>query len=152
MMVPKRNQAGFTLIDLLLACAILSFLLLGTAQIIRVSCAGLELNRNAAGAFEDANHAMALMVREIRRSQASKLTIRSATDLAATDLDEVTTEFYWSDGKLYRRSGGVTTLLAQNVSAFQVSQGEAAPLVRLRLTVADGSDAVQLQETVRPRN
>ena len=60
----QKNEDGLTLIETLIIIAIMAFLALSIFQMIGVSLGQFSINRDQTSAFQNANMAMAMMIRD----------------------------------------------------------------------------------------
>ncbi len=81
MRIPVKSQAGFTLVELVVAMALMVMLLTGFAGLLSTSVTSWVQGSNRTEVQQVARHAVDMMVREIQYSQRANLVFNSATRL-----------------------------------------------------------------------
>lgn len=177
-----RDQRGYSLVELLIVCAVLGMILAGIFVIQQQGQQAYLLGSHRVEVQQNNRVTLDMMVRELR-SALSIVTLGSATDLTFTTCTDLTAtspcppaaiatvRYQLSGTTLNRTEGGVTTPLVGGVQMLAMSYADRSGtattvpskvvLIRLQLTtqtedsVSAGSFSNQhatMESTVRLRN
>lgn len=146
----NNHEAGFTLVELLIATLLIGIISLGIFQTLRVSINSLKQNQQINASFQNANMSLAMIVRELRGGKNFNISSNSQS-ITFENQDGDTITYSLSSDNLFRSVNGPQTLLAENVTNFQVTQ-PVTGLYTINLTINVGGYIVQLQDSVKPRN
>lgn len=146
----NNHEAGFTLVELLIATLLIGIISLGISQTLRVSINSLKQNQQINASFQNANMSLAMIVRELRGGKNFNISSNSQS-ITFENQDGDTITYSLSSDNLFRSVNGPQTLLAENVTNFQVTQ-PVTGLYTINLTINVGGYIVQLQDSVKPRN
>jgi len=170
---PLKDSRGFTLSEVLMAAFIFSLLSVACYTIMASSSSSWQVNRARIELQQELRKSQNWMINELRQSGSSvitnvpadgapytTITFRTSSGVSGGSVtwSSNTIQFIRSGTQLQRISGGVTKVLAQNISLLQFRRQGATPnLVEVSLQVqknVPGSSAISgnLSFKVQVRN
>ncbi len=162
-----RNQAGFSLVEMISAIVLMGIMGLFSIQFITGAAESNRLVAGQKGLVDDAKLAMEFMLREIRVSN-SATNVIAFTDAGSTasitfdkfsglDVDTNASQivYSWSGTTLIRTSNSVVTTLSDQVTDFSItkttSAGSEYYTFSLTLEGSNG-ESFTLDSGIRPRS
>lgn len=171
MLRPFRNQGGFTLAEMLVAVAIISFVLAGLLLLQQQGQQAYLFGSNRVEVQQNSRVALELISRELRSAQS--ITTPQATNIVFTDMTGATIQYQLSGTNLnrtdptngtltliggvqgltltYKTQAGSTTTNAADIRVIDISITAKTEETGLA-SYAPGNRAVTVDTTVRLRN
>ena len=156
---PVRNQAGFTLVEMIAAIVLLGIMGLFSTQFISGAAESNRLVSGQKALVDDAKLAMEFMVRELRVASEDDNDISLSTPsitfdkYSALTVDTDTTQINYNlVGTNIVRTSDVagTTTLASQVTAFSITESGNVYTISMTLTGSNG-ESFTLTSAVQPR-
>lgn len=163
---PIKNQAGFTLIEMVAAIVLLGIMGLFSTQFITGAAESNRLVSGQKGLLDDAKLAMEFMVRELRVANVDTDNSGAVINVSGTagnnsisftkygglTLDSTTAITYSRVGSTIQRTAAATTTLATQVTGFTIVE-ESSDFYRIAMTLAGPNGTnFTLESGVRPRS
>jgi prepilin-type N-terminal cleavage/methylation domain-containing protein len=152
----KYNRtAGFTLVEVLVACLIFSVIIGATFALLRIGDISWHFDMGLLDINQHLRHGMDVMMRELRQADDGSVVIDVGGDEIEFAIDGADVSYYLQDSNLVRENpSGTIRVVAQNISSLQFAQ--TGSVVQIDLT---GSKTVSrkdfsntISEKVRLRN
>ena len=156
---PLRNQAGFTLIEMVAAMVLLGIMGVFSMQFITGAAESNRLVSGQKALVDDAKLAMEFMIRELRvaSEDANNISLPTPTSItfdkySSLSFDTDTTDINYSlvGTTIVRASNTATTTLASQVTAFSITSTGKFYTISMTLTGANGENFT-LTSAVQPR-
>jgi len=162
---PFKNQAGFTLVEMIAAMVLLGVMGVFSTQFITGAAESNRLVTGQKDLLDDAKLAMEFLVRELRVANidtnnsgavisltgtAGSNTI-SFTKYSGLTVDSATAITYSRVGNTIQRTGTTTTTLASQVTGFTVTNDDNHYTIIMTFAGANGTN-FRLEAGVRPRS
>jgi len=159
-----KRKKGFTLLELMIAMAVISMILAGVFMAFSVVLKLFVDETDQTDIFIEADRGMSRMVRELR--EAKEITNASSREITFwyADLNNNGTReatelatYTWSgspESNLNRIASGETFPLSYGVFSFALTYDNQSnvKLINILLTVGKGDNRATLESSVRPRN
>lgn len=162
---PLKNQAGFTLIEMISAIVLLGIMGLFSTQFITGAAESNRLVSGQKELLDNAKLAMEFLIRELRVANIDTANSGAAISISGTagnnsisftkygglTVDSSTAITYNRVGNTIQRVGATTTTLASQVTGFTVSQNSNLYTIVMTFAGPDGTN-FSLEAGVRPRS
>lgn len=148
-------QAGFTLIELIVAVVVLGFVAILGGPVLQVVFDSYLTETRIQEVDSRARHALERLVRELRGARLASLGAGGGlTSLTFTDQDGTSVLYNLASGNLQRTTGGVARVLADGVTVltFDVVTTAATPSIRVVAAFTQGNQVGNFESLVYPRN
>ncbi|MBC8285292.1 MAG: prepilin-type N-terminal cleavage/methylation domain-containing protein [Nitrospinae bacterium] len=156
---PIRNQAGFTLIEMIAAIVLLGIMGLFSTQFISGAAESNRLVSGQKALVDDAKLAMEFMIRELRvaSEDLTNISLPSSTSItfdkySALTVDTDTTQINYNlvGTNIVRTSSNATTTLASQINTFSITKSGNVYTITMILTGSNG-ESFTLTSAVQPR-
>jgi prepilin-type N-terminal cleavage/methylation domain-containing protein len=162
---PFKNQAGFTLIEMIAAMVLLGVMGVFSTQFITGAAESNRLVTGQKDLLDDAKLAMEFLVRELRvanidtNNSGAAISLTGAagnnvlgfTKYSGLNVDSATAITYRRVGSTIQRIGTTTTTLASRVTGFTVTNNGNHYTIIMTFAGANGTN-FRLEAGVRPRS
>ncbi|OPY77548.1 MAG: hypothetical protein A4E65_02703 [Syntrophorhabdus sp. PtaU1.Bin153] len=159
------NKKGFTLIEIVVVIVVLSILAGFTFAFVEYAIRTYLIGNKQTTLHQEASYIMERITRELRDmgepvtwTNGTTYDILQFSKRHGTPLDSYTDVTFFreaSTGILYRRTGGVSRPIGQNITQFVVTKTSSSACdrsVTVQITLTDGDQAIVLGSTVAPKN
>jgi len=159
------NKKGFTLIEIVAVIVVLSILAGFTFSFIEYAIRTYLIGNRQSTLHQEASYIIERITRELRDmgdparwSNGTTYDILQFSKSHGTPLDSNTNITFLreaSTGILYRRTGGTSRRIGQNVTQFVITRTSSSGCDRsitVQITLIDGDQAVTLGSSVAPKN
>ena len=148
-----RGEAGFTLVEMVIAAALAAALFVVLARTISSATRGFDRQALRSGLYQGGRAAQDRMARELRTGGTPVIgsgEIEFPVDTDGDDVEDSVVRFARAGDRIVRQmNGGPEEILLDRVASLSF-QGEDLTVIRIRL--ADGDTQVDLRTAVRHAN